>query len=239
MADIAADDPGVLQDSPAQSIEEKLAFGSRRAKRIFNFENYHRQRDRWISFKRIVDWSKWEETPLGYEHLASAIHAGKFDHNGRSQILFMSPAAIESGYCGVARVNILPGCLRFSRSQFRQVHHPKQEQSVLEQAYLSRFWIPRAICERWFKSEGYDLPPWLDPPPSSKPAPGKKSATGKYLSVAKYLEKRFPGEIPDPAIEPRKHLINDAIAAIPQLGGKLDEETMAKAIRYRNARLIK
>jgi hypothetical protein len=104
---------------------------------------------------------------------------------------------------------------------------------------LERLWLQRNVLLQIFQQMPWPVPPWLDPPPLSKPARAKKSATGKYLLVTQYLEERFPGEVPDPAIEPRKLLIKDALAALPQLGGKLDEETMAKAIRSRNAMLKK
>ena len=243
MADIAPGDPDVLELAPPQSLKDKLAFGSRRAKRIFDFENYHFQRDRWISFKRIIDWSKCAENPLGYGQLTSAIHAGKFDYNGRSQILFMSPAAIESGlrFDGSV-VKILPGCMRFSRSQFRQVHHPKQEQSILEQADLSRFWVPRAVCERWLRNVGYDLLPWIDPPPAplidrlpTKPKKKGRPAgtTGKYLLVVEYLGNHFP-EKAIPGHASRKALRRDLIDRVPALKGSLDDDTLKKAIDLYN-----
>jgi hypothetical protein len=91
-----------------------------------------------------------------YAEIAAAILAGKFDISGRSQILFLwvdNVVAERKGAAIVARPDF-----RFTVDDYRRASH--QAQPVLEAEYLSRFWIPRAVCSRWFQDEGYPCP-WL------------------------------------------------------------------------------
>jgi hypothetical protein len=103
---------------------------------------------------------------------------------------------------------------------------------------LGRLWIPRDVLLGLFKQNDLPSPPsWIEPTTPVKLEKREKPRTGKYLLVAQFLEERFPGVgVPDPAIEPRKRLITDALAALPKLGGKLDEATMDKAIKLHNAK---
>jgi hypothetical protein len=131
-----------------------------RQARFHRFEKYHYGRNQWIAFKRIAEWLQRMRRPP-YDGLVASIHAGRFERGGKSQILFMSRAAIVAPSCGPATIK---GCLRFSAADFRVVDHADQDKEVLEAAYLSRFWIPRAVCQQWFIEQGYDLPAWLGEP---------------------------------------------------------------------------
>src|SRR4029077_7286618 len=131
-----------------------------RQARFHRFEKYHYGRNQWIAFKRIAEWLQRMGRPP-YDGLVASIHAGRFERGGKSQILFMSRAAIVAPSCGPATIK---GCLRFSAADFRVVDHADQDKEVLEAAYLSRFWIPRAVCQQWFIEQGYDLPAWLGEP---------------------------------------------------------------------------
>jgi hypothetical protein len=154
-----------------------------RQARFHRFEKYHYGRNQWIAFKRIAEWQQRAGRPP-YDGLVASIHAGRFERGGKSQILFMSRAAIVAPSCVPANIK---GCLRFSAADFRAVDHVDQD--VLEAAYLSRFWIPRAVCEQWFREEEYELPPWLAETQSTavaqvSPTATKSDRTPKRFSPA-------------------------------------------------------
>jgi hypothetical protein len=149
-----------VEPAPDLSEVESSQIRSRekqRQARFCRFKKYHYGRNQWIAFKRIAEWQQRAGRPP-YDSLVASIHAGRFERGEKSQILFMSRAAIVAPSCGPATIK---GCLRFSAADFRVVDHADQDKEVLEAAYLSRFWIPRAVCEQWFIEQGYDLPAWL------------------------------------------------------------------------------
>jgi hypothetical protein len=127
----------------------------RNAMRIQRFEETQFLGSRWISFRRINEWHAKRPSDFpSYAESAAAILAGKFNSNGRSQILFLwvdNVVVERKGEAIVARPDF-----RFTVDDYRRAFH--QAQPVLEAEYLSRFWIPRAVCSRWFQDEGYPLP---------------------------------------------------------------------------------
>jgi hypothetical protein len=230
-------------------VDEETNFGflRRREARIFKFEKFHFGRNRWISLRRLVDWGARNNGP-DYASVSSAIHAGKFDIGGRSQILFVSPVVFQSilfdsqgRAIGVERENgkvirthfmassVPRNIMRFSVSDFRAVDHEEQDKSILEAAYLSRFWIPRAVCERWLRSENH-APAWLFHAGSQPNKPKRK--TGKYLLVMDRLTQLYPEGVPDHAS--RKLLRADLIDTTPGLHKSLDDGTLLKAITEYN-----
>jgi len=66
-----------------------------------------------------------------------------------------------------------------------------------------------------------------------------RSSQGKYLAVVKRLEEIYPKGVPSPPEAPRKAMIRHLLETTPALGGKLDEQTLQKAIDYYNERLSK
>ena len=65
---------------------------------------------------------------------------------------------------------------------------------------------------------------------------GNRKVTGKWPVVVEWLKARFAGKpVPEPALAPRKALIAEAIKALSVLGGKLDDDTMKRAIEAYNA----
>jgi hypothetical protein len=140
------------------TISPWLQAKQRNAIRVQRFEEKQFLGNRWISFRRISEWhDKRPRDFPSYAESAAAILAGKFDIKGRSQILFLwvdNVVAERKAEAIVARPDF-----RFTVDDYRRASH--QAQPVLEAEYLSRFWIPRAVCSQWFQTEGYPLPPWL------------------------------------------------------------------------------
>jgi hypothetical protein len=164
----------MTSDSPWLEVKQRYAA------RIRRFEETHLLGSRWISFRRINDWSvrKPQDFP-NYAQITDAILASKFNANGRSQILFLWVDNVLIGQ--KADALFARPAFRFSVEEFRQAFH--QATSVLEAEYLSRFWVPRAVCARWFRDEGYPLPPWLQ----SGESPPKVAANGDQ-AVLSYVE---------------------------------------------------
>jgi hypothetical protein len=178
-----------------------LEVKQRYAARVRRFEEMHFLGSRWISFRRINEW--FEKRPSdfpSYAQMAAAILAGKFEANGRSQILFLwtDNVLIERGASGTTA----RPAFRFTVREYRKASH--QAPSVLEAEYLSRFWIPRAICARWFLDEGYPLPPWLQSVVSN--AVQRVPTTGKKPKLWLYFREHFPAGVPNPSLEPRQTL---------------------------------
>jgi hypothetical protein len=164
--------------------------------RFRSFRNYHYARGKFIPFARIVDdCGTWR--PSGrpnYDDLKKAVAGGVFERNGRPQVLFLSGGSWQTG------------SLRFSAADLIKAAGHDQAGNPhfdLMSDYLKHFWIPRKICQQWFKQEGFDFPPWLIDRdessqsgfiriPSQCPKPGRSvQAAHKALCI------RFPNrEIP-------------------------------------------
>jgi hypothetical protein len=63
----------------------------------------------------------------------------------------------------------------------------------------------------------------------------RKPKRGKVPPIIDYLRKKYPNRVPDPALAPRKAMRRELISDIPQLGRKLDEQTLKNAIDEYNA----
>jgi hypothetical protein len=207
----------MTSDSPWLQVKQRYAG------RIRRFEERHFVGSRWISFRRINDWfvKKPNDFP-SYAHIADAILAGKFNANGRSQILFLwidNVLIRQEANVIAARPDF-----RFAVADYQEALH--HERPLLEAEYLARFWIPRVVCARWFRDEGYPLPPWLQ----LKNAP----TTGKKPKLRKYFEEHFSEGVPSPSLEPRKTLQGKLLEWDSTLA-PLDLGTLKTAIDEYNA----
>jgi hypothetical protein len=200
--------PDLREVAPSQIRSRE----KQRQTRFFRFEKYHYERNQWIAFKRIAEWLQRAGHPP-YDGLVASIHAGRFERGGKSQILFISRVAIVAPSYGPATIK---GCLRFSAADFRVVDHADQDKEVLEAAYLSRFWIPRAVCEQWFIEQGYDLPAWLRVsvnPPTTKTNNDQSSAAAWPAAYQKWVQEcEVRGEKPN-----RKRCISHMRSIFPNI----------------------
>jgi hypothetical protein len=201
--------------------------------RIQRFEETHFLGSRWISFRRISEWcSKRPHDFPNYQQIAAAILGGKFDHNGRSQILFLWIDNVRIKQKAGDIIGSPRPDFRFSLTEYRRASH--QAAAVLETEYLSRFWIPRTVCARWFQDEGYPLPPWLHTPGSKAAKSVPKS--GKKPKLWKYFQEHFSDGVPNPSLEPRQTLQGKLLKWDPALK-PLDAGTLKAAIDEYNERL--
>jgi hypothetical protein len=218
-----------IETTPSPQAE----YQRRIAGRIRDFQKKHEMGKTWISFARIDKWAKGNSSRPGFDELNQAFNYGKFG-DSRSQVLFLSPACFARCTREDGSIFARP-FLRFSQSDF-ELAALTQEPSVLTAAYLSHFWIPRSVCEQWFREQDYELPPWLE----GSSAPAVKSAkpkSGKIPLIIEYLETHFPEGVPDPARVNRQMLTRDLIAAIPAMQKSLDPKTLKKAIDQHNEKV--
>jgi hypothetical protein len=181
-----------------------------------------------LSFRDIAEGcvdhypTRFVDQFAAYKMLLDDLAAGRFKRgDGRSSVLLVYDADV----------------LRVSIDYFDEVRTIALVN--IEGDYLARCWVPREVFFRWIRQRALEkLVIWfgLIAPEQTANASRATQSTGKTPIIVEWLKKKFDGKmLPPPSHQPRKALIDEALKALPALGGKLDDATMKKAIVEYNA----
>ena len=114
-----------------------------RAARIQRFTQKQQQTREWINFAEIADWCSKEDHSIipsedkravAFETLARDLLSGVFEENGRSRVLYLSPATTKA---------------RMTRAWLHDAIHHSYDNNGGRSEYLPHCWIPRQFFERW------------------------------------------------------------------------------------------
>ena len=143
-----------------------------RAARIQRFTQKQQQTREWINFAEIADWCSKEDHSIipsedkravAFETLARDLLSGVFEENGRSRVLYLSPATTKA---------------RMTRAWLHDVIHHSYDNNGGRSEYLPHCWIPRQFFERWLaRNRLQESPSRFEPLVASSPL--KKQKLGR------------------------------------------------------------
>jgi hypothetical protein len=156
------------------SSNTALAYTPRqwRAARIQRFTQKQQQTREWINFAEIADWCSKEDHSIipnevkraaAFDTLARDLLSGAFEGNGRSRVLYLSPAIPKA---------------RMTRAWLDDATHHSYDNNGGRSEYLPYCWIPRQLFKRWLARNRLQESPSLFEPPVA-PTPLKKQKRGR------------------------------------------------------------
>jgi hypothetical protein len=140
-----------------------------RAARIQRFTQKQQRTREWINFAEIADWCSKEDHSIvpsedkraaAFDTLARDLLSGVFEENGRSRVLYLSPATTKA---------------RMTRAWLDDVIHHSYDNNGGRSEYLPHCWIPRRLFEGWLaRNRLQESPSRFEPLVASTPLKNQK-----------------------------------------------------------------
>lgn len=160
-------------------VIEKIGRRGQRLRQLHRFRECQRRRRQWLSFEEIADWCgrisgtvRRDESlrAQAYSDLRNAMLAGEFGYGVQSCVLYFQPDPGPTE----KRLRLAPEGLQ------TWLDYYGAEDPVITTEILSRCWLPRDLCRRWFERHGLTWPSAFDPPD----APGAVRPCGAISPTA-------------------------------------------------------